>query len=139
MKAVVRWQEKVRFEAESEAGNKVVLDASHDADKQGPSPMELMLMGVGGCSSYDVVNILEKARQQVTDCRCELSAERAIDEVPAVFTAIHLHFVVTGRGLKTAQVERAVALSVEKYCSAATMLERGGVTIEHSVETLETA
>lgn len=133
MQAVIRWQEKVRFEAESGSGHRLVMDGSpdHGGENKGPRPMELVLMGVGGCSSFDVVTILKKARQQVTACRCELSAERAQDQVPAVFTKIHLHYVVSGVDLKAAQVEKAVALAVDKYCSAATMLVRGGVEITH--------
>ena len=94
-------------------------------------------MGVGGCSSFDVVHILRKSRQDVTDCHCQLTAERAEDEVPAVFTAIHLHFTVSGNGLKENQVARAVSLSAEKYCSASIMLSRAGVTITHSYEIKE--
>lgn len=102
----------------------------HGGQNQGPRPMETLLMGVGGCSSFDVVHILKKSRQKVTDCHCELTAERA-DEVPAVFTRIHLHFHVTGIAIKEAQVKRAVELSAEKYCSASIMLNRGGVEITH--------
>ena len=90
-------------------------------------------MGLGGCASFDVVTILKKARQQVTDVRAELSAERA-DAVPAVFTKIHLHFIVTGKELKEAQVKKAVELSAEKYCSASAMLSAGGVVITHDYE-----
>lgn len=95
--------------------------------------MELMLLGVGGCSSFDVVDILKKSRQDVTACHCELEAERA-DEVPAVFTKIHLHFVVTGNGLREAQVKRAVELSADKYCSASIMMVKAGVEVSHSYE-----
>lgn len=134
MKAVVRWQGEACFQAESESGHKVVMDgpADHGGRNQGPRPMETLLIGVGGCSSFDVVHILGKARQDVTGCYCEMSAERAEDEVPAVFTKIHLHFVVSGNNLKEAHVKRAVALSAEKYCSASIMLARGGVEITHS-------
>ncbi len=93
-------------------------------------------MGLGGCSSFDVMSILQKSRQDVTDCRAELEAERA-DDVPAVFTRIHLHFVVTGHKLKDSLVKRAVSLSAEKYCSASIMLEKAGVTISHSYEICE--
>lgn len=139
MKAEIRWREEVCFEAESGSGHRVVIDGppDHGGRNRGVRPMELMLMGVGGCASFDVVHILRKARQDITDCRCLLEAERAEGEVPAVFTRIHLHFVVTGRNLRDAQVARAVELSVEKYCSAATMLARGGVTIEHSHEVVD--
>lgn len=95
--------------------------------------MEVLLMGLGGCSAFDVVNILRKSRQDLVSCYAEVEAERA-DAVPAVFTRIHLHFVVTGHNLKENQVRRAVSLSAEKYCSASIMLEKGGVGISHSYE-----
>ncbi len=98
--------------------------------------MEMLLLGVGGCSSFDVVDILKKSRQNVTGCEALLDAERA-DEVPAVFTRINLHFVVSGRGLKDSIVKRAVALSAEKYCSASIMLGRAGVEMSHSYEIVE--
>ena len=93
-------------------------------------------MGLGGCTSYDVVNILAKSRQEVTDCVTELNAQRA-DDVPQVFERIHVHFIVTGRGLDEKKVARAVKLSAEKYCSASIMLERAGVQITHSHEVRE--
>lgn len=134
MKAVIRWQGEACFEAESGSGHKVVMDGppDHGGQNRGPRPMETLLMGVGGCSSFDVIHILQKARQDVSDCRCEMEAQRAEDEVPAVFTSIHLHFIVSGRNLKEAHVRRAVELSAEKYCSASIMLSRGGVEITHS-------
>jgi putative redox protein len=104
----------------------------HGGKNRGARPMETVLMGVGGCSSFDVVHILRKARQDVTGCRCEMEAERAENEIPAVFTKIHLHFRVSGNNLKENQVKRAVELSAEKYCSAAIMLTRGGVEVTHS-------
>jgi putative redox protein len=91
----------------------------------------MLLLGTGGCALYDVVSMLKKSRQQVTDCRVELHADRA-DAVPAVFTTMRLHFVVTGWGLREAQVERAVALSAEKYCSASIMFANAGVAVTHS-------
>jgi putative redox protein len=100
--------------------------------------MEMLLMGMGSCTAFDILNILDKARANVTDCVAELDAERA-DEVPAVFTKIHVHFVVTGRALKEKQVARAVELSAEKYCSASIMLVNGGVEITHSFEIMEEA
>lgn len=134
MKADIRWQGEVCFEAESGSGHVVRVDGppDHGGQNQGPRPMELMLMGLGTCSSFDVVHILKKSRQDVTDCRCQLEAERAEDEVPAVFTKIHLHFTVRGRGMKENLVARAVSLSADKYCSASIMLARGGVEISHS-------
>ena len=96
----------------------------------------LFRSGMGGCTSFDVVSILKKARQPVTDCVAEIEAERA-DDVPSVFTKIHVHFVVTGTGLKENQVKRAVELSADKYCSASIMLGRGGVEITHDYEIIE--
>ena len=134
MKAVVEWQGEACFQAESGSGHTILMDGppDHGGQNRGARPMETLLMSVGGCSAFDVVHILRKSRQNVTGCRCELSAERAEDEVPAVFTKIHLHFVVSGEDLKEAQVKRAVSLSVEKYCSASIMLTRGGVEVTHS-------
>lgn len=133
MKAEIRWQGDACFEAESGSGHKLTMDGppDHGGRNRGPRPMETLLMGMGGCSAFDVVHILKKSRQEVTDCRCEMTAERA-DEVPSVFTRIHLHFVVSGSNLKEAHVKRAVELSAEKYCSASIMLARGGVEITHS-------
>lgn len=140
MKATIRWMQDAMFVGESGSGHSVVMDGppEHGGRDVGIRPMELVLLGLGGCSSFDVVDILRKARQDVTDCRVELVAERA-DAVPAVFTRIHLHFVVSGRGLKPQQVTRAVSLSAEKYCSASIMLERGGVEITHDHEIVEVA
>lgn len=98
--------------------------------------MELILLGLGGCASYDVVTILQKSRQNVADVRCEMTAQRA-DTVPAVYTDIHLHFVVTGNAIKEKQVAKAVELSAEKYCSASRMLENGGVKITHDYQIIE--
>ncbi len=138
MKATVDWTGNASFKATSGSGHSVQLDGppDHGGENLGPRPMELLLMGVGGCSSFDVMSILKKSRQDVTACHAELEAERA-DEVPAVFTRIHLHFVVTGRNLKEKQVERAVSLSAEKYCSASIMLGQAGVAITHSYEIRE--
>lgn len=138
MKASVQWVDGVRFLAESGSGHTVTLEGppEHGGRNTGMRPMELLLLGVGGCSSYDVLTILQKARQAVTDCRCELRAERA-DAVPAVFTQIHLQFTVTGRALKEAQVKRAVELSAEKYCSASIMLGAAGVKITHGYAIVE--
>ncbi|WNK20894.1 OsmC family protein [Halomonas piscis] len=138
MKARVKWTDGRQFVAESGSGHSVVIDGppDHGGRNSGSRPMEMMLMGMGGCSAFDVLNILDKARADVTDCVAELEAERA-DGVPSVFTRIHVHFVVTGRGLKDNQVQRAVSLSAEKYCSASIMLANGGVEIEHSYEIVE--
>jgi len=138
MKATVQWGGDAKFIGNSESGHEVVMDGppDHGGKNQGVRPMEMMLLGLGGCTSFDVMSILKKARQDVEDCVAELKAERA-DAVPAVFTKIHVHFVVKGRNLKEAQVKRAVQLSAEKYCSASIMLEKGGVEITHDYEIVE--
>ena len=140
MQATVKWVDGRMFLGESGSGHSVVMDGPPELGGRnlGVRPMEMLLLGVGGCSSFDVLAMLEKSRQQVTDCRVELSAERA-DAVPAVFTKIHLHFKVKGIKLKESQVKRAVALSAEKYCSASIMLGRAGVDISHSYEILQAA
>ncbi|RRJ83854.1 OsmC family protein [Aestuariirhabdus litorea] len=135
MQVEVKWLKERQFEGVSGSGSRVLIDGARE-DNQGVRPLEMLLLGVGGCSSYDVIGMLEKARQQVTGCRVEISAERA-DAVPAVFTRIHLHFVVTGQGLKDNQVKRAVELSAEKYCSASIMLAAGGVEISHDYQVVE--
>jgi putative redox protein len=135
MKATVKWVGEAMFLAESASGHCVVMDGppDHGGRNLGPRPMEMLLMGMGGCASFDVVSILKKSRQSVTGCVARLEAERA-DEIPAVFTAIRLHFVVSGKDLKDAQVKRAVDLSAEKYCSASIMFSRAGATVSHSYE-----
>ncbi|MFB9887204.1 OsmC family protein [Balneatrix alpica] len=140
MKAVINWQDNVNFLAETGSGHQIMMDGSpdHGGQNKGARPMELLLVGLGGCTSFDVMLMLKKSRQEVTDCRTELTAERA-DAVPAVFTKIHVHFVVTGHNLKEAQVKRAVELSAEKYCSASIMLSQGGVEITHSYEIIAAA
>jgi putative redox protein len=138
MKARIKWVQDVMFLGESGSGHSVVMDGPEDLGgrNMGVRPMEMLLMGLGGCTSFDVMSILKKSRQDVVDCVAELDAERA-DAVPSVFTKIHVHFKVTGRNLKDAQVKRAVALSAEKYCSASIMLEQGGVEITHDYEVIE--
>lgn len=140
MKARIQWTGDALFLAESGSGHAVVMDGppEYGGRNLGPRPMEMLLIGLGGCSSFDVVNILKKARQPVEGCEAFLEAERA-EEDPKVFTKIHLHFVVKGKGLKEAQVKRAVELSAEKYCSASIMLGRGGVAISHDYELIDTA
>ena len=138
MKATVKWTDGAMFVGESGSGHTVVMDGPEDLGgrNMGARPMEMLLMGTGGCSIYDVLSMLKKSRQQVVDCRVELAAERS-DAVPAVFTSINLHFVVTGVGLKENHVKRAVELSAEKYCSASIMLGAAGVDITHSHEIVE--
>lgn len=123
MKARVKWVEQATFVGESGSGHAVVMDGPPDLGGRdlGVRPMEMILLGTGGCTAFDVVHILKKARQPITDCVAELTAERAETE-PKVFTKIHIHFIVTGRGLSEKQVQRAVSLSAEKYCSATQML-----------------
>ena len=138
MQTSVQWLENVAFEAKSESGHSVVMDGSaeYGGENRGPRPMELILMGLGGCASFDIVTILKKSRQEVTHVECQLTAERA-DSIPAVFTKIHLHFVVKGKAVKAKQVAKAVELSAEKYCSASKMLSDGGVEISHDFEIIE--
>ncbi|MBM95840.1 MAG: osmotically inducible protein C [Oceanospirillaceae bacterium] len=138
MKATVKWVDNAMFLGESGSGHAVVMDGpeDHGGRNMGVRPMEMLLLGLGGCTSFDVMSILQKQRQAVTDCVANIEAERA-DAVPAVFTKIHVHFVVTGTSLKTSLVERAVKLSAEKYCSASIMLEQGGVEVSHSVEIVD--
>lgn len=138
MQATVKWVDGMMFLGESGSGHTVVMDGApdHGGRNMGIRPMEMLLIGLGGCSSFDVVQILQKGRNDLVDCRAELSAER-VDAVPAVFSKIHLHFVISGRDLKPAVVERAVKLSAEKYCSASIMLGNAGVEITHDFEVIE--
>ena len=126
------------FVGESGSGHAVVMDGAESSGgrNMGFRPMEMLLMGMGGCASFDVIGILKKTRQRVVDCRAELEAERA-DAVPAVFTDIKITFIVSGYDLKESQVKRAVELSAEKYCSASIMLGRAGVNITHGYEIVE--
>ena len=139
MKVRIKWIEDVAFVAESESGHAMVMDGAPEGGGRnlGPRPMETVLMGTGGCTAYDVVHILRKSRAAVTDCVVQIEADRA-DEDPKVFTRIHFHFVVTGKALKPQQVERAVHLSAEKYCSASIMLAKTA-QITHDFEIVEAA
>ena len=134
MKVRIKWIEDVAFMGESETGHAVVMDGAPENGGRniGMRPMEMLLIGMGGCTSFDVVTILKKSRQAMVDCVAEISAERA-DEIPKVFTKIHVHFVVTGHDLNEKQVERAVSLSAEKYCSASIMLSKS-VEITHDFQ-----
>lgn len=135
MQAVVKWIDGVMFLGESGSGHTVTMDGAPDQGgrNMGARPMEMFLLGLGGCASFDVISMLKKGRQQVVDCRVEIEAERK-DEIPAVFSKIHIKFVVSGHQLKESQVQRAVQLSAEKYCSASIMLEAAGVELTHSYE-----
>ena len=125
MKARIKLIDGMTFMAESGSGHAMVVDAAPDVGGRdlGARPMELVLMGTGACSAVDVVLILRRARQPITDCEVLVESERATED-PKVFTKIHLHYVVTGKGLAQPQVERAIKLSKEKYCSATIMLAR---------------
>jgi len=138
MKARIKWVEDRTFIGESGSGHKIVLGTAFGSEGRspGPSAMELVLIGMGGCSGYDVVHILEKGREPIEDVTVELEAERAQQE-PKVFTRIHMHFVVKGRGLAPEKIERAIALSVEKYCSASAMIAKTA-TITHDFEVGDT-
>jgi putative redox protein len=137
MECTVRWHEGMSFVAETGSGHLVPMDGSPEAGGRNlaPRPMELLLAGVGGCSSFDVVMILRKGRQDIVDCAVKVTAERAAED-PKVFTRIDMHFVVSGRGLKPAAVERTVQLSAEKYCSASIMLGKTA-KMTHSWEIVE--
>lgn len=139
MRARIKWVEDRTFVGESGSGHKIVLGTAHGPEGRtpGPSPMELVLIGTGGCSAIDVVHILEKGREAIEDCVVELDAERA-EKDPKVFTRIHMHFVVKGRGLAPNKVQRAIELSVKKYCSASAMLAKTAL-ITHDFEVLNTA
>ncbi|ULJ62299.1 OsmC family protein [Wielerella bovis] len=137
MKIISQWVDGRCFVAANERGNSIVMDgtAADEGLKRGASPMEVLLMGVAGCSSIDVVDIVKKQRQDIVDCIATVEAER-VDSIPRVFSKIHLHFKVIGRGLKEDAVAKAVQLSAEKYCSASIMLGKA-VPITHSFEVVE--
>jgi putative redox protein len=139
MKARIKWVEERTFVGQSGTGHKIVLGtaAGPDGATPGPSPMELVLIGTGGCSAFDVVHILEKGREKVEDCVVELDADRAETD-PKVFTRIHMHFIVKGHGLSRQKVERAISLSVEKYCSASAMMAKTA-TVTHDFEVVDTS
>jgi putative redox protein len=138
MKARIKWVEDRTFIGESGSGHKIVLGTTFGPEGRtpGPSAMELVLIGTGGCSASDVVHILEKGREAVEDVIVEIEAERAQQD-PKVFTRIHMHFVVKGRGLAAEKVERAIRLSAEKYCSASAMLAKTA-EISHDFELVDT-
>jgi len=137
MKARIKWVEHVSFLGESESGHAILMDGAPEGGGRnlGPRPMETMLLGTGGCTAYDVVLILKKNRQPITDCVVEIAAERAQQD-PKVFTRIHFHFIVSGKGLNPQRVEQAIHLSAEKYCSASIMLGKTA-DITHDFEIVE--
>ena len=139
MKCRIKWLDHMSFVGESGSGHSVVMDGASDAGGRnlGVRPMEMLLLGLGGCTAFDVVSILHKSRQQLVDCEVEIEAERAA-EIPKVFTKIHLHFIVSGKDLDQNKVAKAVALSADKYCSASRMLEKAA-TITHDFEVIDLA
>ena len=133
MKCRIKWLDHRSFVGESGSGHSVVMDGAPDAGGRnlGVRPMEMLLLGLGGCTAFDVVAILQKSRQDMVDCEVEIQAERA-EEVPKVFTKIHIHFLVSGRGLDEKKVRTAVELSADKYCSASRMLEKAAAITHDS-------
>ena len=139
MKASIQWTGDVSFTGVGDSGQAVQMDgpAEFGGRNRGPRPMELVLIGMGGCTAFDVVHILRKSRQEITDCRAVLDAERASED-PKVYTRIHIHFIVTGKGLDPDKVARAIELSATKYCSASIMLGKTA-RITHDFELHETS
>ena len=138
MEARIKWVDGVMFVGESGSGHAVVMDGppDHGGRNLGIRPMEMLLLGMGGCTAFDVLQILRKGRNEVEDCVAEITAER-VDQIPSVFSKIHVHFIITGHQLKDSVVQRAIQLSAEKYCSASIMLEKA-VTITHSFDVINT-
>ena len=138
MKARIRWRNGMSFLAESGSGHEILMDGPPEAGGQnlGPRPMEMLLMGTGGCTAVDVLLILKKSRQEISDCVVEIEAERAAKD-PKVFTRIHFHFILSGKRIKPEQIERAINLSAKKYCSASIMLSKTA-ELTHDFEIIET-
>ena len=139
MKSRIKWIQDVMFVGESGSGHSVIMDGAPEAGGRnlGFRPMEMLLLGLGGCSAFDVMMILKRGRENVTDCIVELDAQRAETD-PKVFTKIAMHYIVTGRALDRKKVERAVSLSAEKYCSASAIIAKTA-QIEHTIEIVETS
>jgi putative redox protein len=137
MKIKLDWMENVAFKAVTESGHTLIMDGAPEGGGRnlGPRPMETVLAGTGGCTAYDVVTILRKSRQDISGCTVNIDADRAETD-PKVFTRIHFHFIITGRNIKREQVERAIHLSAEKYCSASIMLAKTA-KISHDYEIVE--
>ncbi len=137
MKCRVKWLDHMTFVGESGSGHAVVMDGApeHGGRNLGIRPMEMLLLGLGGCTAFDVVMILNKSRQDIVDCEVSIDSDRA-QEVPKVFTRIHIHFIVRGNNLDIARVDKAVNLSAEKYCSASEMLGKTA-KITHDFEIVE--
>ena len=137
MKATVKWLDNMSFVGESGSGHSVVMDGPPDdgGRNMGVRPMEMVLLGMGGCTAFDVVHILKRGRQDIEDCHVEMEAERATD-IPKVFTKIHAHYVIKGKNLDAKKVERAITMTAEKYCSVSIMLATS-VEITHDFEIIE--
>jgi putative redox protein len=137
MKCRVKWLEHMTFVGESGSGHALVMDGApeHGGRNLGIRPMEMLLLGLGGCTAFDVVMILKKSRQDIVDCEVTIDSDRA-EEVPKVFTRIHIHFIVSGSNLDVGKVDKAVNLSAEKYCSASEMLGKTA-KITHDFEIVE--
>ena len=137
MKCRVKWLDHMTFVGESGSGHAVVMDGApeHGGRDLGIRPMEMLLLGVGGCTAFDVVSILNKSRQSIVDCEVRMDSDRA-EEIPKVFTRIHVHFIVSGKNLDPAKVEKAVSLSADKYCSASLMLAKTA-EMTHDFEIVE--
>ena len=139
MNARIKWLDHMSFVGEAESGHSVVMDGKPEDGGRNlaPRPMEMVLLGLGGCTAFDIVSILKKSRVPIDDCVVELSAQRA-DTVPAVFTEIHVHYIVKGPGLQDKHVKRAVELTSEKYCSVSMML-KPSVDISYDYEIRDTS
>lgn len=136
MDARIKWLDHMSFVGEASSGHSVVMDGApeHGGRNLGPRPMEMILLGLGGCTSFDIVSILQKSRVEVEDCIVQISAQRA-DEVPAVFTNIHVHYIVKGNNLQEKHVKRAVDLTSEKYCSVSMMLKESvSLTYDYEIQ-----
>ncbi|RKZ44263.1 MAG: OsmC family protein [Candidatus Parabeggiatoa sp. nov. 3] len=139
MKARIKWVENACLMAEAESGHGIVIDGAGEIGGRnlGVRPMEMILMGLGGCTAMDVLSILKKQRQNITDCVIEVSGQRR-EQPPKIFTDIHIHYIITGRDLKNTKVKRAVDLSAESYCSVSAMLGKSA-NITHDYEIVELA
>lgn len=137
MKANIKWTGGVSFTGMADSGHSVIMDGAqeHGGENKGSRPMELVLIGTGGCTAFDVVHILRKSRQEISDCQVKIDAERASVD-PKVFTRIHMHFVVSGKNLDPKKIEHAIELSATKYCSASIMLAKTA-KITHDFEIVE--
>lgn len=139
MKTRIKWIENALFMGESGSGHALIMDGppEHGGQNRGPRPMEMLLLGMGGCTAFDVIHILKKGRHAVGDCEVEIEAER-VETEPKVFKHIHVHFIVSGKDLKESAVSRAIELSAEKYCSASIMLGKSAeITHDYEIRNIE--